>query len=46
MQEQYNSQEIELNAQTYWQEKNCFQVTEDANKEKIYCLPMCKLPLG
>ncbi|OGT34951.1 MAG: leucine--tRNA ligase [Gammaproteobacteria bacterium RIFCSPHIGHO2_12_FULL_37_14] len=46
MQEQYNSQEIELNAQTYWQEKNCFQVTEDANKEKFYCLSMMPYPSG
>ncbi|HLB43095.1 MAG TPA: leucine--tRNA ligase [Gammaproteobacteria bacterium] len=46
MQEQYNPQEIEIRAQSYWQEKNCFQVTEDINKEKFYCLSMFPYPSG
>ena len=46
MQEQYKPQEIEANAQHYWQEKNCFQVTEDVNKEKFYCLSMMPYPSG
>lgn len=46
MQEIYNPKEIEKNAQLYWQEKNTFQVTEDANKEKFYCLSMMPYPSG
>jgi leucyl-tRNA synthetase len=46
MEEQYNHQEIETNAQRYWQEKNCFQVMEDINKEKFYCLSMFPYPSG
>jgi leucyl-tRNA synthetase len=46
MEEQYNPQDIETNAQRYWQEKNCFQVVEDVNKEKFYCLSMMPYPSG
>ncbi|MBX3709757.1 MAG: leucine--tRNA ligase [Gammaproteobacteria bacterium] len=46
MEEQYNYQEIETNAQRYWHEKNCFQVIEDMNKEKFYCLSMFPYPSG
>jgi leucyl-tRNA synthetase len=46
MEEQYNFKEIETNAQTYWQEKNCFQVVEDINREKFYCLTMFPYPSG
>lgn len=46
MEEQYKPQEIETNAQRYWQEKNCFQVVEDINQEKFYCLSMMPYPSG
>lgn len=46
MEESYKPQEIETNAQRYWQEKNCFQVVEDINKEKFYCLSMFPYPSG
>lgn len=46
MEEQYKPQEIESNAQHYWQDKNCFQVVEDFNKEKFYCLSMFPYPSG
>src|SRR5215475_7379483 len=46
MQEQYLPQDIETDAQRAWQEKNAFQVTEDVNKEKFYCLSMMPYPSG
>lgn len=46
MEEQYNPQTVEINAQQYWDEKNSFQVVEDANKEKFYCLTMFPYPSG
>jgi len=46
MEEQYKPQEIEMNAQQYWQDNNCFQVVEDVNKEKFYCLSMFPYPSG
>jgi leucyl-tRNA synthetase len=46
MQENYNPQDIEKNAQQYWDENNCFQVVEDFNKEKFYCLSMFPYPSG
>lgn len=46
MEEQYKPQAIEANAQRYWQNKKCFQVVEDVNKEKFYCLSMMPYPSG
>jgi len=46
MEEQYKPQDIEANAQRYWQEKCCFQVVEDVNQEKFYCLSMMPYPSG
>src|SRR5688500_15837340 len=46
MEEQYKFKDIEINAQHYWQEKNCFQVIEDINREKFYCLSMFPYPSG
>jgi leucyl-tRNA synthetase len=46
MQEQYNPQEIEKCTQAFWQERNTFQVTEDLNKAKFYCLSMFPYPSG
>lgn len=46
MQEQYQPQTIEENAQQCWQDKNSFQVFENINKEKFYCLTMFPYPSG
>ena len=39
-------QEIEEQAQQYWLKKQSFNVTEDLNKEKFYCLSMFPYPSG
>jgi leucyl-tRNA synthetase len=46
MEEHYKPQEIEKNAQNYWDERNVFQATEDSSKEKFYCLSMFPYPSG
>jgi leucyl-tRNA synthetase len=46
MEELYKPQEIEKNAQTYWDEHSVFQATEDSSKEKFYCLSMFPYPSG
>uniref|UniRef100_A0A486XMK7 Leucine--tRNA ligase n=1 Tax=Rheinheimera sp. BAL341 TaxID=1708203 RepID=A0A486XMK7_9GAMM len=46
MQEQYNPQQIETALQQQWEQSNAFKVTEDANKEKFYCLSMFPYPSG
>ncbi len=46
MDQQYNPQKIEANAQQFWQERNSFQAVEDSNKEKFYCLAMFPYPSG
>lgn len=42
----YNPRDIEDQAQKYWQKKQSFNVTEDLNKEKFYCLSMFPYPSG
>src|SRR5688572_24612890 len=46
MEEQYNPHKIEETAQNFWNEKSCFQVSEDLNKENFYCLSMFPYPSG
>ncbi|NMH67145.1 leucine--tRNA ligase [Shewanella salipaludis] len=46
MQEQYNPSEIEALVQQHWHDNKTFQVTEDPNKEKFYCLSMFPYPSG
>ncbi len=46
MEEHYNPQQIEIDAQQFWNEHNCFQAIEDANKQKFYCLSMFPYPSG
>ena len=46
LEEQYQPQKIEENTQRFWSENNYFQATEDANKEKFYCLSMFPYPSG
>jgi leucyl-tRNA synthetase len=46
MQEEYQPYLIEPEIQKFWQEHQCFKVTEDLNKEKFYCLSMFPYPSG
>lgn len=46
MEAQYNPHAIENKAQQYWHTKKSFQVSEDVNKEKFYCLSMLPYPSG
>ena len=42
----YQPEMVELAAQKHWQESRCFEVGEDADKEKFYCLTMFPYPSG
>lgn len=42
----YSPKEIEEQAQQYWLKKQAFNVIEDLNKEKFYCLAMFPYPSG
>ncbi len=42
----YTAHEIESAIQKYWDDNACFAVTEDADKEKFYCLSMFPYPSG
>src|ERR1700733_7779139 len=46
MDEQYQPKKVEETTQAFWEERNFFQATEDANKEKFYCLTMFPYPSG
>ncbi|WP_250458634.1 leucine--tRNA ligase [Microbulbifer litoralis] len=46
MEEQYNPSAVEASAQQFWEEQQSFEVTEDASKEKFYCLSMFPYPSG
>ncbi len=46
MSEPYHPQEIEREAQQYWEEHGSFRVTEDPQREKFYCLSMFPYPSG
>ena len=46
MKERYEPSEIEAEAQRYWAENRCFEVTEDPAREKYYCLSMFPYPSG
>jgi leucyl-tRNA synthetase len=43
---QYQPQDIEKEVQAYWVTQQTFKATEDANKEKFYCLSMFPYPSG
>lgn len=43
---EYQPEQIELEAQAYWEENRSFNVTEDETKEKYYCLSMFPYPSG
>lgn len=42
----YIPQQVEEDAQQYWTKKQSFNVTEDLNREKFYCLAMFPYPSG
>jgi len=42
----YNPSEVESKAQDFWEEKQTFNVTEDPDREKFYCLSMFPYPSG
>ncbi len=46
MQEQYNHKTLEPDVQQFWETHRTFEVTEDPNKEKYYCLSMFPYPSG
>lgn len=46
MQEEYQPSLIEKSVQEKWQTTGAFEVTEDADKEKYYCLSMFPYPSG
>jgi leucyl-tRNA synthetase len=46
MQEQYDPQQTETDAQSFWERTEAFKVTEDPTREKFYCLSMFPYPSG
>ncbi|MDR5867028.1 leucine--tRNA ligase [Halomonas koreensis] len=46
MDAQYQPQEIERDAQQFWEKNQCFKAVEDAGREKFYCLSMFPYPSG
>ena len=42
----YRPESVETAAQRYWQESRCFEVGEDSDREKFYCLTMFPYPSG
>ena len=42
----YKPEQIETEAQAYWDAQNSFRVTEDPDREKFYCLCMFPYPSG
>jgi len=46
MQEEYQPSLIEKSVQQKWQKTGAFEVTEDSDKEKYYCLSMFPYPSG
>ncbi|MCF6190883.1 MAG: leucine--tRNA ligase [Cocleimonas sp.] len=46
MQDQYNHKVIEPAVQKMWEDNKSFEVTEDPDKEKYYCLSMFPYPSG
>lgn len=46
MQNEYQPSEIESKVQQAWEDGNAFNVSEDSDKEKFYCLEMFPYPSG
>ncbi|EXJ09375.1 Leucine--tRNA ligase [Nitrincola nitratireducens] len=46
MNEHYQPQAIEPNAQQYWEDNQSFKAVDDTSREKFYCLSMFPYPSG
>ncbi len=46
MEERYDPQRVEQEAQAFWQRNHSFEVTEDPSRRKFYCLSMLPYPSG
>ncbi|CAB1277132.1 leucine--tRNA ligase [Candidatus Nitrosacidococcus tergens] len=46
MDDHYQPKKIESEAQSYWEQHQSFQATEDSDREKFYCLSMFPYPSG
>jgi leucyl-tRNA synthetase len=46
MQDRYDPQRIERDAQAFWEAQGSFRAVEDAKREKFYCLSMFPYPSG
>ena len=46
MDQQYDPQTLEANAQQFWSETGAFEVREDPDKQSYYCLSMFPYPSG
>jgi leucyl-tRNA synthetase len=45
-QDKYQPERIEQQARDFWDSENCFDVDEDPDKDKFYCLTMFPYPSG
>ena len=43
---EYHPENVEKAAREQWEESRCFEVSEDSDKEKFYCLTMFPYPSG
>ncbi len=46
MDDRYHPEQVEQDAQTYWETHRSFEVAEDPTREKFYCLSMFPYPSG
>jgi leucyl-tRNA synthetase len=46
MKQEYNPEQIELNAQTRWVTEDTYKASPDSTLEKFYCLAMFPYPSG
>jgi leucyl-tRNA synthetase len=46
MQERYEPSAVEADARRFWDERRCFEATEDPARDKYYCLSMFPYPSG
>jgi leucyl-tRNA synthetase len=46
MEKKYEPERVEQEAQAFWKERRCFEVDEDPDKDKFYCLTMFPYPSG
>ncbi len=46
MESRYDPEKVEARARAYWESERCFEVGEDPDKEKFYCLTMFPYPSG